>query len=25
VLGGPQRNISGWLQLTWEPNWQILP
>jgi membrane-associated phospholipid phosphatase len=24
LLGGPQRNLSGWLQLTWEPKWQIL-
>jgi membrane-associated phospholipid phosphatase len=24
VLGGPRRNLSGWLQLTWEPNWRIL-
>jgi membrane-associated phospholipid phosphatase len=23
VLGGPGRNLSGWLQLTWEPNWRI--
>ena len=24
VLGGPGRNLSGWLQLIWEPNWRIL-
>ena len=24
MLGGPQRNLSGWLQLTWEPKWRIL-
>ncbi|HUI57756.1 MAG TPA: capsule assembly Wzi family protein [Bryobacteraceae bacterium] len=24
LLGGPQRNLSGWLQLTWEPKWRIL-
>ncbi|HEY3441173.1 MAG TPA: capsule assembly Wzi family protein [Paludibaculum sp.] len=24
VLGGPRRNFSGWLQLTWEPNLRLL-
>ncbi len=24
LLGGRQRNISGWLQVTWEPNLQII-
>lgn len=24
VLGGPQRNFSGWFQLTWEPNLRLL-
>lgn len=24
LLGGPNRNVSGWLQMTWEPNWKIL-
>ncbi|WP_321475640.1 capsule assembly Wzi family protein [uncultured Paludibaculum sp.] len=23
VLGGPQRNLSGWLQLTWEPGLRL--
>ena len=23
VLGGPQHNISGWLQLTWEPKLEL--
>jgi len=23
LLGGPRRNLSGWLQLTWEPKWRI--
>lgn len=23
VLGGPQRNLSGWLQLTWEPAFRL--
>jgi hypothetical protein len=25
VLGGPGRNLSGWLQLNWEPNLPIGP
>jgi len=24
LLGGPRRNISSWLQLTWEPNLQLV-
>ena len=24
VLGGPRRNLSGWVQLTWEPALQLL-
>ncbi len=24
ALGGPQRNVSGWVQLTWEPKLQLL-
>ncbi|HWE52292.1 MAG TPA: capsule assembly Wzi family protein [Bryobacteraceae bacterium] len=24
LLGGPHRNLSGWMQLTWEPKWRVL-
>jgi Capsule assembly protein Wzi len=24
LLGGPRRDLSGWLQITWEPKWQVL-
>ena len=24
LLGGPQRNLSGWVQLTWEPEWRLI-
>lgn len=23
LLGGPQHNVSGWLQVTWEPEWRL--